>query len=131
MPQWRDAWTRKAKGLKVETTAILLAYKDPRVSWYAKAFAACVVGYAFSPIDLIPDFIPILGQLDDLLLIPVGVALAVRMIPPEVLAECRERAREAVGKKEPVLRMGAVVIVTMWLILAFLAAWLILRARAR
>ena len=81
---------RWARRLKVEVYALYLAYKDPRVPWYARAFAAVVVAYAFSPIDLIPDPIPILGYLDDLVIIPLGVALAIRMIPPPVLAECRE-----------------------------------------
>ena len=84
---------RWALRLKVEVYALYLAYKDPRVPWYARAFAAVVVGYAFSPIDLIPDPIPVLGYLDDLI-IPLGVALAIRMVPPQILAECREEARD-------------------------------------
>jgi len=91
-------WERlrdRARALKLEVYALLLAYRDPRVPWYAKAFAALVVAYALSPIDLIPDFIPILGQLDDLLLVPLGVWLAVRLIPRAVLEDCRARAREA------------------------------------
>src|SRR3712207_172937 len=78
--------------LKAELYALYLAYRDPRVPLHARVFAACVVGYAFSPIDLIPDPIPVLGYLDDLVLIPLGVYLAVRMIPPHVLAECRLKA---------------------------------------
>src|ERR687885_2044119 len=88
------AWKRRARQLKTEMYALYLAYKDPRVPWYARVFAACVVGYAFSPIDLIPDPIPILGYLDDLILVPLGIALAVRMIPPDVLAECQAKSRE-------------------------------------
>ncbi len=75
--------------LKAEVYALYLAYKDPRVPLYARVFAACVVGYAFSPIDLIPDPIPVLGYLDDLAIVPLGVALAVRMIPQKALDECR------------------------------------------
>jgi uncharacterized membrane protein YkvA (DUF1232 family) len=96
---------RWARRLKVEVYALYLAYKDPRVPWYARAFAAVVVAYAFSPIDLIPDPIPILGYLDDLVIIPLGVALAIRMIPPPVLVECREEARDA--KDRPVSRGGS------------------------
>ena len=117
---------RWARRLKVEVHALYLAYKDPRVPWYARAFAAVVVGYAFSPIDLIPDPIPVLGYLDDLVLIPLGVALAVRMIPPQVLAECREKAREM--KDRPVSRVAAVVVVAVWVALAALAVWLMARA---
>jgi uncharacterized membrane protein YkvA (DUF1232 family) len=96
--------------------ALYLAYKDPRVPWYARAFAAVVVGYAFSPIDVIPDPVPVLGYLDDLVLIPLGVALAIRMIPPRVLAECREEARNAKGR--PVSKVASVVVVVGWLALA-------------
>jgi uncharacterized membrane protein YkvA (DUF1232 family) len=117
---------RWARRLKVEVHALYLAYKDPRVPWYARVFAAVVVGYAFSPIDLIPDPIPVLGYLDDLVLIPLGVALAVRMIPPQVLAECREKAREL--KDRPVSRVAAVVVVAVWVALAALAVWLMARA---
>ena len=117
---------RWARRLKVEVHALYLAYKDPRVPWYARAFAAVVVGYAFSPIDLIPDPIPVLGYLDDLVLIPLGVALAIRMIPPHVLAECREEARQA--KDRPVSRVAAVVVVAVWVVLAALAVWFLARA---
>jgi uncharacterized membrane protein YkvA (DUF1232 family) len=116
---------RWARRLKVEVHALYLAYRDPRVPWYARVFAAVVVGYAFSPIDLIPDPIPVLGYLDDLVLIPLGVALAVRMIPPHVLAECREEAREMTNK--PVSRVAAVVVVAVWVVLAALAVWLVAR----
>lgn len=116
---------RWARRLKVEVRALYLAYKDPRVPWYARVFAAVVVGYAFSPIDLIPDPIPVLGYLDDLVLIPLGVALAIRMIPPEVLAECREEAREKTDR--PVSKVAAVVVVAVWIVLAALAVWLLAR----
>lgn len=109
----------RARRLKSETYALYLAYRDPRVPWYAKLVAACVVGYALSPIDLIPDFIPVLGYLDDLVLIPAGIALALKMIPPEVMAECRERARTAGGR--PSSWATAAVIGAIWLGLAALA----------
>lgn len=90
-----ERWKQRARQLKQESYALYLAYKDPRVPWYARLFAACVVGYAFSPIDLIPDPIPVLGYLDDLVLAPLGIALAVKLLPPVVLAECHQQAREA------------------------------------
>lgn len=111
-----ESW---ARGLKVEVYALYLAYRDPRVSWYARVFAAVVVGYAFSPIDLIPDVVPVLGYLDDLVVVPLGVALAIKMIPPHVLAECREKARDA--KNRPLNKVAAVVIVLVWIVLAVLA----------
>lgn len=111
----------------METYAIYLAYKDPRVPWYAKLFAACIVGYAFSPIDLIPDFIPILGYLDDLVLVPLGVALALKMIPQNVLSECREKAQEAMSQGKPANRAAAGAIIAIWLLLAALAVALIMR----
>ena len=113
-----ERWKQRVRQLKIEVYAIWLAYQDPRVPWYARVFAACVVGYAFSPIDLIPDLVPILGYLDDLVLIPVGVALALKMIPPPVLAECREKARAAMSQGQPVNRTAAAVIVALWLLLA-------------
>lgn len=121
-------WKRWAGRLKSETHALYLAYRDPRVPWYAKLFAALVVGYAFSPIDLIPDPIPVLGYLDDLILVPLGVALAVRMIPEDVLSESRQKAREMVERGErPVSRAAAAVIVVLWLALAVLGALVVVR----
>jgi uncharacterized membrane protein YkvA (DUF1232 family) len=112
---------RWAGRLKAEVYALYLAYRDPRVPLYARIFAACVVGYAFSPIDLIPDPIPVLGYLDDLVLIPLGVALAIKMIPASVLAECREKAHRTANSKKPTNRVAAAVIVVVWLSLAALA----------
>ena len=123
-----EGWRRWAGRLKSETYALYLAYGDPRVPLHAKLFAALVVGYAFSPIDLIPDPIPVLGYLDDLVLVPLGVALAVRMIPEEVLSESRQRAREMVERGErPVSRAAAAVIVAVWLAVAALAAYVVAR----
>lgn len=99
-------WTalrEKARLLKGDTVAVYFACRDPRVSWGAKVIAGCVVAYAFSPIDLIPDFIPVLGYLDDLLLVPLGVALVVKMIPASVMDDCRIQAQDALatgGKKK-------------------------------
>jgi uncharacterized membrane protein YkvA (DUF1232 family) len=127
MAKFRESWQQRARQLKTEVYALYLAYKDPRVPWYAKIFAACVVGYAFSPIDLIPDPIPILGYLDDLVLIPLGVALALRMIPPQVLAECREKSREVMNQGRPVNRVAAAVIITLWILTAVFVIVVIVR----
>lgn len=118
-----DDLKRWAKRLKAEVFALYLAYRDPRTPWYAKVVVAVVVGYAFSPIDLIPDPIPILGYLDDVILIPLGVALAVRLIPPEVLAECRHKAEEGVDR--PVNRIAAAVVVGLWVAFAVAGVWLL------
>jgi uncharacterized membrane protein YkvA (DUF1232 family) len=122
-----EAWKQRVRQLKTETYALYLAYKDPRVPWYARLFAALVVGYAFSPIDLIPDFIPILGYLDDLILVPLGILLALKMIPAAVMAESREKAREVVAQGKPVNRAAAAAIVAVWLLLAALAIVLAVR----
>lgn len=122
-----DSWRQRARRLKTEVYALYLAYRDPRVPWYARIFAACVVGYAFSPIDLIPDVIPILGYLDDLVLVPLGIVLALRMIPSDVMAESRERARAALREGKPVNWVAAGVIFGIWLLLAALGLALIAR----
>src|SRR4029434_6659987 len=101
--------------------------RDPRVPWYARLLAICVVAYAFSPIDLIPDPIPVLGYPDDLILVPLGIALAVRLIPPVVLAQCRARAEATVRYEHPVNCVAAGVIIMIWLMLAALALALIAR----
>lgn len=122
-----EAWKQHARQLKAETFALYLAYRDPRTPWYARIFAAIVAGYAFSPIDLIPDFIPVLGYLDDLILVPFGIWLALKMIPPEVMAESRARAQEALANGKPVSRTAAVAIVVIWLLLAALGIVLTVR----
>jgi uncharacterized membrane protein YkvA (DUF1232 family) len=116
-----ETWKQRVRQLKKETYAIYIACKDPRVPWYARVFAGFVVAYAFSPIDLIPDVIPILGYLDDLVLVPLGIMLVLKMIPPGVLAECREKAEAAMGQGKPTSRIAAIVIVVIWLILGILA----------
>ncbi|MFN8453981.1 MAG: YkvA family protein [Anaerolineae bacterium] len=118
-------WRHWARQLKIELYALYLAYRDPRVPWYARLLAACVVSYAFSPIDLIPDPVPILGYLDDLVLIPAGVWLALKMIPPVVMAECREESKQVISQGKPVNWLAAGVIVLIWLGLAMLGViWL-------
>ncbi len=92
-----------------------LAARHSGTPWYAKLLVAGIVAYAFSPIDLVPDFIPVLGLLDDLILLPLGIAVAIRLIPPDVLTECRAKAAEAIGAGRPVSRIAAAVIVVIWL----------------
>ena len=122
-----ERWKQRARQLKMETYALYLAYRDPRVPWYARLFAALVVGYAFSPVDLIPDFVPVLGYLDDLVLVPLGIGLALKMIPPDVLAESREKASEVMGEGKPTNWTAAVAIVAIWLLLAVMAVVLVVR----
>jgi len=122
------SWKDRVKALKRETFTLYLACRHPRVPWYAKLLALLVVGYALSPIDLIPDFIPVLGYLDDLVLIPLGLMLVIRMIPADVLAECRLKSEEIAGRPTRVGKIAAVVIVAIWLLTAALIVRLILRA---
>lgn len=107
-----------ARSLKRDIVALWLAARDPRVPWYAKATAGAVAAYALSPIDLIPDFIPVLGYLDDLLIVPAGIWLAIRMIDPVLMAEFRARASDAA---RPRSRTAAIVVVLLWLAAAALA----------
>lgn len=116
-----QTWKQRARQLKKETYAIYIACKDPRVPWYARLFAGFVVAYALSPIDLIPDVIPILGYLDDLVLVPLGIILVLKMIPPAVLAECREKAEAAMNQGKPTSRIAAIAIVAIWLLLGIVA----------
>ena len=111
---------QRVRHLKAETFALYLAARDSRTPWYAKLLVAGIVAYALSPIDLIPDFVPVLGYLDDLILIPIGIALAIKLVPPQVLAECRARAQETIQNGKPVSRVAGAVIVVIWLALAAL-----------
>jgi uncharacterized membrane protein YkvA (DUF1232 family) len=107
-----------AKRLKREGLTLWFAAKDPRTPWVARFLGAAVVAYAFSPIDLIPDFIPVLGYLDDLVLLPAMIWLAIRMLPPVVLKECRTLADAAIASSalRPRSRAGAVAVVVIWLV---------------
>ena len=111
---------QRARHLKAETLALYLAARDPRTPWHAKLLVAGIVAYALSPIDLIPDFVPVLGFLDDLILIPLGIALAIKLVPPSVLAECRTRAQETIKIGKPVSWRAGAVIIVIWLVLAAL-----------
>jgi uncharacterized membrane protein YkvA (DUF1232 family) len=116
---------RWARSLKRDTLALYLAARDPRVPWYAKAVALAVAAYALSPIDLIPDFIPVIGYLDDLIIVPLGILLAVRLIPPEILAEHRQVAN--VAAERPTSRTAAMVILAIWIGLALVALGALIR----
>ena len=111
----------KAREIKTETFTLALAYRSPATPWYAKLFAALVVAYAFSPIDLIPDFIPVLGYLDDVILVPLGIKLALKMIPEEALAEARLQAQEAFPDGKPKNWVVGAIIILIWVALAALA----------
>lgn len=122
-------WAARARQLKTLVHALLIAYRDPRTPLGAKVLAACVLGYAFSPIDLIPDVIPLLGYLDDLVLVPLGVALVIRLIPAEVWADARASAAAARRDGTSLGRVAGVVIIAIWIALAvgaiqFLHRWL-------
>jgi len=122
-----QAWKRRAQQLSSYTYTLYLAYRHPRTPWYAKVFAALIVGYVFSPIDPIPDFIPGVGLLDEMVVVPIGILIAAKMIPPDVFAECREKARGVEEGEKPVSRVAAVVVVTIWLLCVALAVFLALR----
>ena len=112
-----DQWKAGARRLKIETYTLVLAYRHPKTPWYAKVGAALVVGYALNPIDLIPDFIPVLGYLDDLILLPLGVMVVVKMIPEPVLAECRQNAKLLVNQEKSLNWVSAGVIIIWGLLL--------------
>ena len=114
-----------ARKLKIETYAIYLACRDKRTPWYAKAWAVLVAAHTFSPIDLIPDFIPVLGYLDDLVIVPIGIWLALKMIPPEVMAEARKQAANNTGIDSKLGRWGTAIIVSTWLVALAVVGYLI------
>lgn len=111
-----------ARSIKRDVLAVWIAARDPRTPWYAKGMAAVVAAYALSPIDLIPDFIPVLGYLDDLLLLPIGILLVVRMVPKDLMAEFRAEALSLEGK--PVSRAAMIFIIGLWLICGGFVIWL-------
>jgi uncharacterized membrane protein YkvA (DUF1232 family) len=137
MPAWFDALKQRARRLKRELFALGYAYRDHRTPWYARAMCFCVVAYALSPIDLIPDFVPVLGYLDDLILLPLGIALALRWIPPAVMDDARARAETTLAENRSpggatVGWLAAVLIAAIWLVLLFVigrALWNLWAAR--
>jgi uncharacterized membrane protein YkvA (DUF1232 family) len=114
-----------ARTIKRDVHAVYLASRDPRVPWHVKAIAICVAAYALSPIDLIPDFIPVLGYLDDAILLPLGILLVVRLIPPELMAE--HRATAALAQTRPTSVAGAVAIGAVWIAIVLATGWLAYR----
>lgn len=121
----KGKWKEYARSIKRDANAIYLAARDDRTPWYAKALAIFVAAYALSPIDLIPDFIPIVGYLDDLVIVPLGILAVVKLIPADVMTECRAAA--AVAAEKPASIVAAIVIVLVWAASIVLAAWLIYR----
>ena len=113
-----SSWTRLknwARRMKRDSLALYLAGRDPRVPWYAKAMAMATAAYAFSPIDLIPDFIPVLGYLDDLIVLPLLIWLTIRFVPPDIMTELRAEADRRLSGTRPINMAGAAVIILIWL----------------
>jgi uncharacterized membrane protein YkvA (DUF1232 family) len=115
----------RARQVKIDLIALALAARDPRTPWYAKLIVAGCVAYALSPVDFVPDFIPVIGLIDDLIFIPIALALAVRFIPGAVLADCRARAGEIAARRTS--HAAAVVIIGVWIALSALGIWLVVR----
>lgn len=124
---YTGAWGQFIKSLKINLYVIYYAYKDPRVSWYTKLLAIFVLGYAFSPIDLIPDFIPILGLVDDLIILPLGIMLVLKLIPKEILDEYKVEAQGLMETAKPKNYIAALIIITIWIASIL---WLILTAKS-
>lgn len=121
-----DHWKGWARKLKTETYALYYAYRDPRVPWYTKLLAAFIVAHTLSPIDLIPDFIPVLGYLDDLIITPLGLTIVLKMIPEEVMIEARQKAELSMDKMDRASRVGMLIVVCIWLLVALLLfLWII------
>ena len=115
------AW---AKNLKRQIFILYFAYRDERVPWYVKLFTACIVAYAFSPIDLIPDFIPILGYLDDVIILPLGIMFALKMISKDVISDCELKANEMMKNGKPKNWIVGSLIILIWIVITL---WLILK----
>jgi uncharacterized membrane protein YkvA (DUF1232 family) len=122
-----DFWKKQARALKIQVMVLYYAYRDRRTPWYARLFTGFIVAYAFSPIDLIPDFIPVLGYLDDLVIVPLGVLLALKMVPAQVMTECRAKAELAVDDGKPQFRWMAVVIVAVWIVALLAVGFLLFK----
>jgi uncharacterized membrane protein YkvA (DUF1232 family) len=120
-----EIWKQWARAIKRDVHALYLAARDPRVPWHAKALAIAVAAYALSPIDLIPDFVPVLGYVDDLIIVPTGIALVVWLIPSEIMAQHRDMAIAA--QNRPVSRAAGVAIVTIWTVVIGLTLWVSMR----
>ncbi len=116
LPDWLKKWKEKAEFLEMQVYALYLASRHPLTPWYAKVLALAVAAYALSPIDLIPDFIPVIGYLDDLVIVPAGVLLVIKLVPPEVMADCRSRAAQMQAEGAPQFRWMGLVIILLWLV---------------
>jgi len=121
------SWKEKAQALRIQLAALVYAYRDRRTPWYARVWVAILAAYAFSPIDLIPDFIPVLGYLDDFVLIPLGVLLALKMIPAQVMVESRVKANEALDAERPEFKFMAWVVIGMWVLAIALVGWVVVK----
>nr|WP_281978242.1 YkvA family protein [Pseudorhizobium flavum] len=121
MTRWMSSLREWARSLKRDVVALWVAARDPRTPLGAKIVAACVAAYALSPVDLIPDFVPVLGYLDDLLIVPLGITLAIRLIPPGLMSEFRILAEEISAR--PSSRAGLLAIILIWALAAGLAGW--------
>ena len=119
------SWKTKTKQLRTEIVALYLASKHPRTPWYAKVLVALIIGYALSPIDLIPDFIPVIGYLDDFILVPLGIALLIKIIPRDILEECRAKAQSDLLNRKSKNWVAAIIIVLIWLFALYLTLSLI------
>ena len=118
-----ERWKARARELERDTYALYLASRDPRVPWHAKVLVALIVAYALSPIDLVPDFVPVLGYVDDLVLIPLGIMIAVKLVSPELLAEHRAAAAERFTDGAPRSVFGVVVVLMIWCALVSVVLW--------
>lgn len=123
MPGWLDAARDWARGVKRDVVALWIAARDPRTPVMARVAAGAVAAYALSPVDLIPDVVPVLGYLDDLVIVPLGIMLAVRLVPPPLMAEFRAAAREREGRL--VSRTGLLAVVAIWLAVVLWLTWLL------
>jgi uncharacterized membrane protein YkvA (DUF1232 family) len=119
------SWKTKSKQLRSEFYTLYLSYKHPRTPWYAKVLSALIIGYALSPIDLIPDFIPVVGYLDDLIIVSSGITLLIKIIPRDILEECRTKSRSDFLNKKPKNWIAAPIIVLIWLVAIYLTLSLI------
>ena len=124
MRRWIEWLKKRASAIRRDAVALYLATRDPRVPWYAKGLAALIAAYVLSPIDLIPDFIPVLGYLDELILLPLAIVGVARLIDPAIMAEHRSTASQMAER--PTSKMGAVLIVGIWMLSVAMIAWWLL-----
>ena len=126
IPLWNrlKTWARR---MKRDTMALYLARRDPRVPRLAKVMAMVTAAYAMSPIDLIPDFIPVLGYLDELIILPLFICLTIRLVPPDIMVELRAQADLSMSENRPRNMTGAIVIILIWMCIAALVVWWLIK----